>query len=1293
MDGECYINAADQFLRPVADPRSSSAKVAEVAESKNPVKVEMQLLRLKEESQNMILSTLKSIYGDDFEFGKDSDYKDQGTRLKKGYWKDRGELIIQGGCDYSFIPTSNGESGEERMKLYALTKLESYGFHKRHCWECLSAFADNIDDSINLLYDKYFPGKKQTVETDLTDETRQEMMNDELEALQSIYVTEFTEAEKNHIWQMKIKLDYLMIFSPSETKKEEKRKQLEMELKLQALHKEKMRKKNPSGQLEKCRNMVEKGKCKYGDKCRFSHDVFKTVTDEFGAKTQTLRKKDIDEEDESKMWHIEIRFPKWCKYPADAPIILIRSKISDIPKSICLRINQRLIQESRMLALDEIPSIYSIIELLQNSEEILSYLRKNHYFQAPSSDQSIFDYDPHGVGGIASEEKDLPSHHQRGKIDKFDKRNLSKDEQMKENQNLLRKFKEKERNQYYQKMLKGRQNLPAWSQKEKILRVINGNQVTVISGDTGCGKSTQIPQFILDDWMERTIAKDPTVPQNIDVICTQPRRISAISVAERVSDERNERVGSVIGYQIRLENKISISTRLTFCTTGILLRRLYSDPLLESVTHLVIDEVHERSEESDFLLLILKEVLEKRANLKVILMSATLNAKLFSDYFTGCPTLTIPGRTFPVQQFFLEDIIERSGFVLECDSKYCKKISKRDEEQLLQELEYADVQANKTPPARSIRDENLKLSDMIARYIDYSKTTCKSLFLIDPLKINPELIETVLTYICESNDHDWPHEGTILIFLPGLAEIQTVYDTLQDSRIFGQRSGNFLLIPLHSSLTNEEQGLVFKKAPQGKRKIVMATNIAETSITIEDCVFVIDCGQQKEKHFDSNRNMESLETVWISRANAQQRKGRAGRVMPGISIHLFTQHRFNNHFLHQPVPEIHRIPLEQLLLRIKTLPNFKGQDLLGILMRAIEPPSPENIASAVKRLQNLGAFEEENLTPLGRHLSSLPVDVRIGKLMLFGAIFQCLDSILTICACLSHKSPFVSPFSKRQQADAKKRQFAIGNSDHLTVLNAYRRWKDANKRSRYAGQVYAEENYLSSRTMEMLGEIKYQFLELLISIGFVPVDLPKQRKQKSFDDNLLELTGSELNVNGENSRVISAILCAALYPNIVKVLTPEKNYVQSFAGAVPRNFLPSELRFKTRDDGYISLHPSSVNATIGTFNSPFLIYQEKVKTSKIFIRETTMVATVPLILFSGSDVRIEMHNGDFVFLLEDSWIMIQADSLKTAESMKYMRKELSSILEEKIKDPLLNLWNHEKGKKIIGTIVHLLMKE
>lgn len=173
--------------------------------------------------------------------------------------------------------------------------------------------------------------------------------------------------------------------------------------------------------------------------------------------------------------------------------------------------------------------------------------------------------------------------------------------------------------------------------------------------------------------------------------------------------------------------------------------------------------------------------------------------------------------------------------------------------------------------------------------IDNSRPTCKTLFLLDPLKINPELVEAVLKYIVEG-DHDWPQEGSILIFLPGLAEIQTLHDALCDSSMFSPRAGKFVLVPLHSTLTNEEQSLVFQRAPKGKRKIVLSTNIAETSVTIEDCVFVIDCGQMKEKRFDSNRNMESLDLVWVSRANALQRKGRAGRVMPGIAIHLYTRY-------------------------------------------------------------------------------------------------------------------------------------------------------------------------------------------------------------------------------------------------------------------------------------------------------------------------------------------------------------------------------------------------------------------
>lgn len=298
---------------------------------------------------------------------------------------------------------------------------------------------------------------------------------------------------------------------------------------------------------------------------------------------------------------------------------------------------------------------------------------------------------------------------------------------------------------------------------------------------------------------------------------------------------------------------MSSATRLTFCTTGILLRRLYSDPLLENVTHLILDEVHERSEESDFLLLILKEMLKQRQNLKVVLMSATVNAEIFSRYFDGAPVLNIPGRTFPVEQLFLEDILDKCGFVLEPDSNFCKKISKKDEEQLMQELEYADITASNVMPSRSIRDENLKLSEVLARYSANSKTTCKSLFLMDPIKINPELIESILTLICDggSKEEDWPQNGTVLIFLPGLAEIQSVFDSLMDSKEFSSRSGKYLLLPLHSSLTNEEQALVFKRAPNAKRKIILSTNIAETSITIDDCVFVIDCGQMKEKHFDS----------------------------------------------------------------------------------------------------------------------------------------------------------------------------------------------------------------------------------------------------------------------------------------------------------------------------------------------------------------------------------------------------------------------------------------------------------
>lgn len=259
--------------------------------------------------------------------------------------------------------------------------------------------------------------------------------------------------------------------------------------------------------------------------------------------------------------------------------------------------------------------------------------------------------------------------------------------------------------------------------------------------------------------------------------------------------------------------------------------------------------------------------------------------------------------------------------------------------------------------------------------------------------------------------------------------------------------------------------------------------------------------------------------------------------------------------------------------------------------------------------------------------------------------FQSVDSVLTIAACLSYKSPFVSPFNKRNEADKRKKSFAICNSDHLTILRAYKRWLEANNKSRYAGRNYADENYLSFKTLETIIEIKHQYLELLVASGFVPADLTKRKRNFQQRDTILELSGCDMNANGENYRLLGALLCAALYPNVVKVFTPEKNFTMTAGGAVARLPKASELKFKTSQDGYVNIHPASVNSEVGHFSSPFLVYQEKVKTSRIFIRDCTMIALLPLVLFSGRNIRIQMHGGEFIIIIDD-WIIMQAESLE-----------------------------------------------
>lgn len=224
------------------------------------------------------------------------------------------------------------------------------------------------------------------------------------------------------------------------------------------------------------------------------------------------------------------------------------------------------------------------------------------------------------------------------------------------------------------------------------------------------------------------------------------------------------------------------------------------------------------------------------------------------------------------------------------------------------------------------------------------------------------------------------------------------------------------------------------------------------------------------------------------------------------------------------------------------------------------------------------------------------------------------------------------------------------NSDHLTALKAYRKWLEAHKRNTYAGKRFAENNYLSWKTLTTIIEIKHQYLELLVANGFVSADLQKRGRNYRTDDSILQLSGAEMNANGENYRLLAGLLCAALYPNVVKVFTPEKSYIVTAGGAIAREPTPNELKFKTNQDGYVNIHPSSVNSIVGNFTSPFLVYQEKVKTSRIFIRDCSMVSLLPMVLFSGGNLRIELHGGEFIMLLDD-WIIIQAESHRVGDHL------------------------------------------
>ncbi|KAF2759957.1 ATP-dependent RNA helicase A [Pseudovirgaria hyperparasitica] len=606
----------------------------------------------------------------------------------------------------------------------------------------------------------------------------------------------------------------------------------------------------------------------------------------------------------------------------------------------------------------------------------------------------------------------------------------------------------------YQRMLLGRMQLPMYQFKHAALSAIENHQVIILCGETGCGKSTQLPAYILEHQLSNG--------RPCKIYCTEPRRISAISLAQRVSEELGEPKNaagthsSLVGYAIRLESHISTETRLVYATVGIVLRMLESPRGLNDITHLVIDEVHERSIDTDFLLIVLRGLMERRPDLRVILMSATVDAQTFSRYLGDAPILNVPGRTFPVNTRYLEDAIEFTHYKKKNDDAGREGSSSDDDD----------------PGTES-------MSGIPKNLQGYSIATRNSLQEYDEYRVDYNLIMNLITKI--TNDASTTHfSKAFLVFLPGIAEIRTLNDVILNNSAFNE---DWWILPLHSTIASEDQQKAFLFPPPGVRKIVLATNIAETGVTIPDVTCVIDTGKHKEMRFDERRQLSRLVQSFISRANAKQRRGRAGRVQEGLCFHLFTKYRHDELMALQQTPEMLRLSLQDLVMRTKIC---KLGAIEATLSAALDPPSTKNIRRAIDALVEVNALTpKEDLTPLGIQLAKLPLDAHLGKLVLYACIFRCADAGITIAAILSSKSPFVIPFGAREKANAARVSFNQGDSDLLTEYAAYRAWKTVCLQPGAREVEFCRRNCLSAQTFSAIEELKAQLFSSLVDAGFI----------------------------------------------------------------------------------------------------------------------------------------------------------------------------------------------------------------
>jgi ATP-dependent RNA helicase DHX57 len=821
------------------------------------------------------------------------------------------------------------------------------------------------------------------------------------------------------------------------------------------------------------------------------------------------------------------QFRRSARYPSE----VILSLVADLPSYIKLSVVKKTLNYIAESLSEEPMKIYFAVDWIQQSI--------NDIIEKPGKLRDIS-----GVASAVAEVRNLhlvkqrQSRHPKPLPRGFDAR--SKEEWQKRQESSALKG-----------MLAQRQKLPAWQVRDQVVQTVIQTQVTIIAGETGSGKSTQSVQFILDDLYSKGLGNAT------NIICTQPRRISALGLADRVSEERCSQVGKEVGYTIRGENKTSAQTKITFVTTGVLLRRLQTSggrtqdviASLADVSHVVIDEVHERSLDTDFLLSIIRDVLKQRKDLKLILMSATLDAAAFRNYFTSeglqVGLVEIAGRTFPVEDYYLDDIIRMTNFTVEND-RY------RDHDRGLLDEGVSDSQ-----------DPINKIIQKLGSRINYSL-----------------LVET--TKAIDADLYDNNQKGGILIFLPGVAEITRTVNQLR-------AVSSLHVLPLHASLDTREQRRVFTSPPSGKRKVVVATNVAETSITIDDIVAVIDTGRVKETSFDPQNNMRKLEDTWASLAACKQRRGRAGRVQAGKCYKLYTK-SLEDRMAERPEPEIRRVPLEQLCLSVRAMGT---RDIGGFLGRTPTPPTVTAVENAVKMLQRMGALDGDELTALGQQLAMIPADLRCGKLMVYGTIFGCLDESITVAAILSTKSPFFSPPEKRDLAKEARMRFAKGDGDLLTDLRAYQEWSSMMDQGTPQRQVrnFCDEHFLSYQTLSDISSTRTQYYSALAEIGLVDT----------------ATTNTAHHTATVSMALLRALTASAFAPQIARIQFPDKKFAASVSGAVELDPEARTIKYFTQESGRVFIHPSSVVFDSQGFagNAAFVSYFTMISTSKVFIRDLT----------------------------------------------------------------------------------------